>query len=183
MSLSVNIVEKIKVLDQVVAEKLHEYGEWLTEQERIERRKQELKSKAIKLYSLDVQGKLNEWIYSSGNYEPVTGDIIPLDMYIWAFDFETFYAIVKEFWLPDKLKYISDRYDCDDFALHFRTFLISEFGSNMAAYSQSTYHAFNTIILSDLRFMVFEPQNGIKWWKAGDSSFPQYYVPLRLMLW
>jgi len=184
MNSSRNIVSKLETLEQAVDSALAEYKTWKEEQEKLEKRKRELKSRAVKLCCLDVQPRLMEWIRSSGNYEPIAGwDMVPLDNYIWCFDFDTFYDIVREFWLPDKLPYITDKFDCDDFAIHFRAFLVVEFESNMAAYTQSQLHAFNTIILSDMRFMVFEPQNGIKFWRAGDAWYPQYYVPLRLIMW
>ena len=85
-----------------------------------------------------------------------------------------FYLSLIEIWWGDKKQYITDRYDCDNYARHFQSALSLYFGLNSAGTaSGSVYdengkflarHAFNIILVSDngvLKPYLFEGMRNI----------------------
>ena len=67
----------------------------------------------------------------------------------------------------DKLRYVNDIFDCDDFAWLFSALMNSLHGLNSVGFAtgwlnNNEYHAFNIIMLENngIEFWLYEPQNG-----------------------
>jgi hypothetical protein len=99
----------------------------------------------------DIQRKTktsNNWFRLDGNYYTV--------------DTETFKKIIQWDW-TDTRKYIIDLFDCDKFALYFKSRIAIEFKINAIAVilDYSSGHAYNIVILKDanqVKWYIYEPQ-------------------------
>ena len=89
--------------------------------------------------------------------------LIPLDSKYWSVDIDTWETILK-YTGVDKKKYISERYDCDDFAFTFKGNVAQKLDINGVGFvcDYSGRHAYNCILVNvgnELKFYVIEPQN------------------------
>ena len=159
-----------------------------TERRRLEARKQELASRAVVLRARDFYVQYEEWAFAEGNFSrDWLWTMHHRDSRIWAVDVGTMVEIIQEFWLPIKLPYVVDRYDCDDYGESFRSFLVEEFGLNQAAYAESIRHGFNTLVFPPVNsvyiFKGLEPQEGNLWNSVSESKYPDMYRELARLLW
>jgi hypothetical protein len=99
----------------------------------------------------DIQRKTktnNNWLRLDGDYYTV--------------DSETFRKIIEWDW-TDTRKYIVDLFDCDKFAIYFKSRIAIEFKINAIAVilDYSSGHAYNIVILKDanqVKWYIYEPQ-------------------------
>jgi len=84
-----------------------------------------------------------------------------LDNKYWVCSKETFMKLVKWVWVS-KMKYVGDRYDCDNFAFTFKALVGLIWGLNNVGVVIDTTggHAYNIIIFDDGSWELFEPQSG-----------------------
>jgi hypothetical protein len=86
-----------------------------------------------------------------------------LDRTYYAVDLETFKKVVDWDW-TDARKYVLDRFDCDKFALYFKSRVAIDFGINAigVVLDYSAGHAYNLVITKDaagkVEWRLFEPQ-------------------------
>lgn len=97
---------------------------------------------------LQSKGGMQGWLRLDGNYYTV--------------DMETFKKIVEWDW-TDTRKYVLDRFDCDKFALYFKSRMAIDFGINAVGVilDYSAGHAYNLVILRDaqgVKWYLYEPQ-------------------------
>jgi len=119
---------------------------------------------------LQVRGGMKGWLRLDGTYYTV--------------GMETFKKIVSWDW-TDTRKYVLDRFDCDKFAIYFKSRMAVDFGINSVGVilDYSAGHAYNLVILKDsqgVKWMLFEPQNdSIFTYEGRDKSFytmKEYYL-------
>jgi hypothetical protein len=99
----------------------------------------------------DIQRKTktsNNWFRLDGNYYTV--------------DSNTFKRIIEWDW-TDTRKYLVDLFDCDKFAMYFKSRIAIEFKINAIAVilDYSSAHAYNLVILKDgnqVKYYLYEPQ-------------------------
>ena len=84
-----------------------------------------------------------------------------LDSNYYTVDFDTFKKIV-EWDFTDTRKYLTDTFDCDKFAMYFKSRLALDFGINAigVVLDYSASHAYNLVILKDsqTKWYLYEPQ-------------------------
>jgi hypothetical protein len=85
-----------------------------------------------------------------------------LDKNYYTTGYETFKKIIEWDW-TDTRKYITDVFDCDDFATYFKARMAIEFNINAIAIvlDYSSAHAYNIVILKDcsgVKWYIYEPQ-------------------------
>jgi len=94
-----------------------------------------------------------------------TSNIWCLDGKYWVTDIDTYKKIIFLDWTNEK-RYLRDRYDCDDFAWHFKAMMSRIYGLNGVGWAvgkvyegdrEVGYHAFNIIYTEDGSYL-FEPQ-------------------------
>lgn len=99
-------------------------------------------------------------------------------------DVETIKAIIEQEWISEK-QYMSDYFDCDNYAFNFSSYMSYVFDLNTAGvcygpiYNKDTraligYHAFNLIAVSEnkqLSLYLYEPmkEKYVRWNKNGDN--------------
>ena len=85
-----------------------------------------------------------------------------LDGNYYTTDLATFKKIISWDW-TDTRKYVSDTFDCDKFAMYFKSRISIDYGINSVGIilDYSAVHAYNLVILKDdtLRWLLYEPQN------------------------
>ena len=86
-----------------------------------------------------------------------------LDLTYYTTDIDTFKKIVGWDW-SDTRKYISETFDCDKFAMYFKSRVAIDFGINAVGVvlDYSAEHAYNLVILKEgdgIRWYLYEPQN------------------------
>jgi hypothetical protein len=85
-----------------------------------------------------------------------------LDGTYYTVDFDTFKKIV-EWDFTDTRKYLTDTFDCDKFAMYFKSRLAIDYGINAigVVLDYSSSHAYNLVILKDsqTKWYLYEPQN------------------------
>ena len=83
-----------------------------------------------------------------------------LDSKYWACSKKEFQDWITWDW-TNKKKYISEQYDCDNFAFNFKARVARKFGVNSVGLviDYSGGHAYNLIVFSDGTWKIFEPQN------------------------
>lgn len=109
-------------------------------------------------------------IFQNGNKGLVQRYV--LDGRYWTVDKNTFEAMVKAGWVWHR-RYLTDRYDCDDFAVGFKARMAEVFGVNAVGIvvDYGAKHAYNMVILSDGTIEGFEPQAGL-WCQLGSEYYP-----------
>ncbi len=88
---------------------------------------------------------------------------LPLDGKYYSTDKETFKKIVEWDW-SDTRRYVEDRFDCDKFAMYFKSRVSIDFGVNTVGviFDYDSGHAYNVVILTDVNEpLLFEPQNDL----------------------
>lgn len=101
------------------------------------------------VFDIANKGGLQDWLRLDGNYYTV--------------DMDTFKKIVEWDW-TDTRKYIDDTFDCDKFAMYFKSRMAIDFGINAIGVilDYSVGHAYNLVILKDaqgVKWYLYEPQN------------------------
>ena len=144
----------------------------------------------LKGLALWVGRKVGTFLYLKFTLQPVSYDAnwvrdqvskvlsdkvrwIQLDNRYWTCSKAEFEQLVKWDWLETQ-KYVSDRFDCDDFAMQFKARIGFFFNLNnvgvVVDYSSS--HAYNVVLFSDAPMRIFEPQSG-EWFEFGTSRLYQ----------
>jgi hypothetical protein len=85
-----------------------------------------------------------------------------LDKNYYTTGYETFRRLIEWDW-TDTREYLKDVFDCDDFAIYFKSRMAIEFNINAIAVvlDYSSAHAYNIVILKDcagVRWYIYEPQ-------------------------
>ena len=93
-----------------------------------------------------------------------------LDSKYWVCTKEDFQNWIKWDWTNGK-RYISEEYDCDNFAFSFKARCDRKIGINAVGLviDYSGGHAYNLVVFSDVAPELFEPQND-SWKKKGKSK-------------
>jgi len=104
---------------------------------------------------LSVVGDIQRRTRTSNNW-------LRLDRDYYTVDFDTFKRIIEWDW-TDTRKYILDLFDCDKFAIYFKSRVAIEFKVNAIAVvlDYSSGHAYNVVILKDgdqVKWYIYEPQ-------------------------
>ena len=83
-----------------------------------------------------------------------------LDSKFWACNESDWKKIIKYDWTNEK-KYVTEQYDCDNFAFNFKARVARKFGVNSVGLviDYSGGHAYNLIVFSDGTWKIFEPQS------------------------
>ena len=123
-----------------------------------------------------VEEKTGEWIAEVlKEGEPLTGiPRFPLDSKYWVCDRAEFNKIVQWDW-TDKKQYISEKYDCDNFAFSFKARVDKWFHLNCVGLviDWSGAHAYNIVVFKDGTWSLFEPQSDT-WPTAGQSNMYKF---------
>ena len=87
-------------------------------------------------------------------------DIKSLDVRYLLCDEKDMQAIIDWDWTDNK-KYVSEKYDCDNFAFSFKAMVDRRFGLNNVGLviDLSGKHAYNIIVFKDGSVKLFEPQS------------------------
>jgi len=98
---------------------------------------------------LQSKGGMQGWLRLDGTYYTV--------------DTDTFKKIIDWDW-TDTRKYLSETFDCDKFAMYFKSRMAINFGLNAVGVilDYSAGHAYNLVILKDaqeVKWLLYEPQN------------------------
>ncbi len=99
----------------------------------------------------------------------ITSPIVQLDEKYYVTEWSQ-WEIIKDTTIIDKLVYIAETFDCDNFSYLFSSLAALLFGLNTcgatygAVYNPQTgaligYHYFSTIVVSDGKVYVYEPMN------------------------
>jgi hypothetical protein len=112
----------------------------------------------VQLSEIDLQSVIND-IYSKSR----PAGWLRLDGTYYTTDQQTFTNIVKWDW-TDTRKYITDTFDCDKFAMYFKSRISIDFGINAIGIviDYSAGHAYNLVILKGsqgINWYLYEPQN------------------------
>jgi len=131
---------------------------------------------------LDLSNKLYEWYVppfpvnkvalTDQELDAVINDLkskggmvawLPLDGTYYTVDLDTFKKIIEWDW-TDTRKYLEDTFDCDKFAMYFKSRMAIDFGINAigVVLDYSSEHAYNLIIVKDqqgVKWYLYEPQN------------------------
>lgn len=101
-----------------------------------------------------------EWLHGVIKEKFSNVSICLLDNKYWFCSKEDMRQIIKEDWTDNK-QYISDRFDCEDFARQFAAHLRELWDVNQVAvvYDWTARHSFNIIFFSNGDAWIFEPQN------------------------
>ena len=93
-----------------------------------------------------------------------------LDSKYWVCSKQEFEDWIEWDW-TNKKRYISEEYDCDNFAFSFKARCDRKIGINSVALviDYSGGHAYNLVVFSDVAPELFEPQND-SWRKKGEST-------------
>jgi len=93
-----------------------------------------------------------------------------LDSKYWVCSKQEFEDWIEWDW-TNKKRYISEEYDCDNFAFSFKARCDRKIGINSVALviDYSGGHAYNLVVFSDVAPELFEPQND-SWRKKGESK-------------
>jgi len=97
---------------------------------------------------LKAKGGLRGWLRLDGIY--------------YTTDLETFKRIIEWDW-TDTRKYLDDVFDCDKFAMYFKSRMAIDFHINAIGIvlDNSSEHAYNLVILKDaqgVKYYLYEPQ-------------------------
>jgi len=84
---------------------------------------------------------------------------LPLDRKYYTVSYKEWIKLIERDWLDHK-QYVKERFDCDDFALCFKTHMAEKYGLNAVAFVADFIagHCYNAIILPNGKAMLFEPQ-------------------------
>jgi len=98
-------------------------------------------------------------------------EILPLDNKYLITNQADMKKIIKWDWTDNK-KYISEKYDCDNFAFSFKAMVDRKFGVNNVGLviDYSSGHAYNIIVFNDGIVKLFEPQTD-KWPRIGTNMY------------
>ena len=118
--------------------------------------------------------KEEHWITSQLMRAGFTGDKIQrlhLDSKYWVCDRSEFDKIVQWDW-TDKKQYISEKYDCDNFAFSFKATVDRQFHLNCVGLviDWSGGHAYNLVVFKDGTWSAFEPQSD-SWPSLGQGMY------------
>jgi len=139
-----NLVEKVNKLRQLV-ETLYN---WYVPP---------FKINTIALSENELQAVISD-VYSKSAYD----DWLRLDGAYYTVDLETLKKIIAWDW-TDTRKYVSDKFDCDKFALYFKSRMAIDFGINAigVVLDYSAGHAYNLVIVKSggkTNWFLYEPQ-------------------------
>ena len=98
-------------------------------------------------------------------------EVLSLDTKFWTCNEEDWKKIIDFDWTNEK-KYISEQYDCDNFAFNFKARVARKFGVNSVGLviDYSGGHAYNLIVFSDGTWKIFEPQSD-RWPTIGTGMY------------
>ena len=87
-------------------------------------------------------------------------EIKALDTKFWTCNEADWKKIIDWDWTDEK-RYVTEQYDCDNFAFNFKARVARKFGVNSVGLviDYSGGHAYNLIVFSDGTWKIFEPQN------------------------
>jgi len=116
-----------------------------------------------------VNSNINAWkmTYDKENKMRLTA----LDSKYFLCDEQDMKAIIEWDWTDNK-KYVSEKYDCDNFAFSFKAMVDRRFGLNNVGLviDWSGGHAYNIIVFKDGTVKIFEPQSD-SWPRAGRGLY------------
>lgn len=100
-----------------------------------------------------------DWMKSKIDALPERKYWVPLDGYFYTTTLEDFKKVIQWDWTNTK-RYISETFDCDDFAGYFKFRISLAFGINAVAYilDYSSGHSYNIIFPVDSDPLIYEPQ-------------------------
>ena len=86
-------------------------------------------------------------------------EVKAIDSKFWTCNEDDWKKIIDYDWTDEK-KYVSEQYDCDNFAFNFKARVARKFGINSVGLvvDYSGGHAYNVIVFSDGTWKLFEPQ-------------------------
>ena len=116
-----------------------------------------------------VRKSIEKW---KSKYDPNDQmKILSLDSKYFLCDDKDIKEIVKWDWTDSK-KYVSNKYDCDNFAFSFKAMVDRKFGLNNVGLviDYSGGHAYNIVVLANGRGKIFEPQTD-GWPRAGTGQY------------
>jgi hypothetical protein len=113
---------------------------------------------AVQLTEDEVQNVINDLRSKTG-----LQGWLRLDGIYYTTDLDTFKKIIEWDW-TDTRKYILDVFDCDRFAMYFKSRMAIDFHINAigVVLDYSSEHAYNLVILKDaqgVKWLLYEPQN------------------------
>jgi len=110
---------------------------------------------------------------NSGKLDRTKGkmDIKALDTKFWTCNESDWKKIIDWDWTNEK-KYVTEQYDCDNFAFNFKARVARKFGVNSVGLviDYSGGHAYNLIVFSDGTWKIFEPQSD-RWPELGTGLY------------
>ena len=98
-------------------------------------------------------------------------EILALDSKFWTCNEADWKKIIDYDWTDEK-KYVTEQYDCDNFAFNFKARVARKFGVNSVGLvvDYSGKHAYNLIVFSDGTWKIFEPQSD-RWPTLGIGQY------------
>jgi len=110
---------------------------------------------------------------NSGKLDRTKGkmEIKALDTKFWTCNEADWKKIIAYDWTDEK-KYVTEQYDCDNFAFNFKARVARKFGVNSVGLviDYSGGHAYNLIVFSDGTWKIFEPQSD-RWPTLGTGQY------------
>jgi len=112
---------------------------------------------AVQLTEDEVQSVIND-LRNKGGFQ----GWLRLDGTYYTTDLDTFKKIIEWDW-TDTRKYLDDVFDCDKFAMYFKSRMAIDFHINAigVVLDYSAGHAYNLVILKDaqgVKWLLYEPQ-------------------------
>jgi len=100
------------------------------------------------------------WQYSGKLSLSSKMEIKAIDNKYWTCSEKDWKKIIEFDWTDEK-KYVTEQYDCDNFAFNFKARVARKFGLNSVGLviDYSGGHAYNLIVFSDGTWKIFEPQS------------------------
>ena len=116
--------------------------------------------------------KTDSWVYNQLNDAEFLNDGIQrlhLDAKYWACSKQEFQDWITWDW-TNKKRYLSEEYDCDNFAFSFKARCDRKIGINTVGLviDYSGGHAYNVVVFTDAPAELYEPQND-SWVIKGDG--------------
>ena len=99
--------------------------------------------------------------------EPINSFTSTLDMFLTVYEDGKYYAPSKEEFKDyadridsDEIDYVSDRFDCDNFAGYFKNILALRYGVNSVGkvLNFREAHSYNIVVFSNGEVSLYEPQ-------------------------
>ena len=123
----------------------------------------------------EVRSAINKKIVALKNSGEMTSisnmEIKALDTKFWTCNEADWKKIIAYDWTDEK-KYVTEQYDCDNFAFNFKARVARKFGVNSVGLviDYSGGHAYNLIVFSDGTWKIFEPQSD-RWPTLGKGQY------------